>query len=752
VRARSATTGVVTEASASIAAPHPRAPHSRVRDLWGGLAAALVALPSSIAFGVVAYSAIGPAHAGAGALAGIVGAAVVGIVAPLVSRNGGFISAPCAPAAAVLSAVAIDLAHTRALTAPRVLALLTVMAALSALLQTLYGALRAGRLIKFIPYQVVSGYLSGVALIIAAAQIPKLLGAPPGTRLLAALSDPSAWRWPSVLAGVVTIAAMMLTPKVTKRVPGAIVGLAAGVGAYLLAGFLDATLWSVTGNPLVIGPVQSARALFSEGAARLEGLRAFEWKDLALVIGPSLTLSVLLSIDTLKTGIVLDAITQTRSNSNRELIGQGVANAASCVLGGMPGAGTAGPTLVNLSSGGRTALSGVLEGSFVLLAFVALGPLVAWVPIGALAGILLVIAFRMFDTKMFVLLASRATRLDFFVIAAVVLVAETVGLIEASAVGVFLAILLFIRDQIRSTVVWRKADLRTTRSKRRRTAEEAEILQLHGAGAVIASLRGNLFFGTTDQLFTELEDELKHARFLLLDLRRVGSIDFSAANLLKQMRARLAERGGDLLLAGMPSAALAGRHIGRYLASLGLTGDDGVRVFDTRDSALEWMEQELLATWGYSPPEQRALALEEMPLFRALDGEALMQLRGSVRELSCAKGAPVFRAGDEGHEVFFVRRGRVHALLPLPGEVRHHLATFGQGELFGELGFLDRVARTADAEAAVDTELFALSRTDFDALAAAHPAVGRRVFEQLALALAQRLRQADTELRALEER
>ena len=147
-------------------------------DLWGGLAAMLVALPSAIAFGVLIYTAIGPDYAGEGALAGILGAAALGIVAPLVSRNGGFITAPCAPAAAVMSALAAQLVANGQPAVERIVMLLALTALLSSLLQILYGLVRAGRLIKFIPYQVVSGYLSGVAVIIAVGQLPKLLGLP----------------------------------------------------------------------------------------------------------------------------------------------------------------------------------------------------------------------------------------------------------------------------------------------------------------------------------------------------------------------------------------------------------------------------------------------------------------------------------------------------------------------------------------------------------------------------------------------
>src|SRR3990172_6966726 len=157
-----------------------------VGDLWGGLAAMLVALPSSIAFGVLTYTGLGPQYAGLGAMAGILGGAALGILAPLFGRTGGLISAPCAPAAAVLSALIVGLLEGKAgikLTPADILSLLTLTALLAALLQIFYGAVGLGSLIKFIPFPVVSGYLSGVGALIALGQLPKLFGLPGGISL-----------------------------------------------------------------------------------------------------------------------------------------------------------------------------------------------------------------------------------------------------------------------------------------------------------------------------------------------------------------------------------------------------------------------------------------------------------------------------------------------------------------------------------------------------------------------------------------
>ena len=714
-------------------------------EAWGALAAMLVALPSSVAFGVVIFTAVSPRLAGGGAVAGIIGAATLGLLAPLVSRNGGFITAPCAPAAAVLAGVATQLSLHGSMSAARIVVLLSLIALMSGILQIVYGALRFGRLIKYIPYQVVTGYSGGVAVIIAAAQIPRLLGSSNG-RVFDALVTPQSWRWPAIAVGVVTILAMTLAPRVTTKIPGSILGLSAGIATYFAIANANPPLLRLAANHLVIGPIH-AEGLF---AAPLGAMASLRIGDLLLVIGPALTLSLLLSIDTLKTGVVLDALLRVRHNSNRELIGQGVANAVTGIAGGVPGSAASGPTLVNVTSGGRTLWSGVMEGALVLLAYLTCRDLIAWLPVAALAGILLVIAWRMFDFRLFHLLLVPSTRLDFAVIAVVVLVAAAVGLIQATATGIGLTMLLFIRNQLRAAVIQHKVDLTQIRSKRRRGPDQTRILDEHGDQGLMVQLRGDLFFGTTDQLFTDLEGDLARRRFILLDFRRVESMDYTAAHLLMQMKARLEEGGGKLVFSGMPSAMSTRQDIENYLRKLAILSRD---AFETRDSALEWMEERILEAAGWSPAESRPpLALEAIPLFQDFDPVLLAELISMVQTRVFDAGAKIFSLGDPGDDIFFIRKGRVHILLPLEGGKKHHLATMGRGDFFGEMSFLSRGPRSADAETAKHTELFVLSRAAFDAMAHHGEGLDGRIFEQLALAIAQRLRVADAELRSLEER
>lgn len=735
------------------AEPHAGQAHFSLSDFWAGLAAMLVAIPSAIAFGVTIYSATGPGMAGAGALAGIIGAIALGITAPLVGRNAGFITAPCAPAAAVLSGLAVELASKGTLSVERIVALLALTAIVSAALQLVYGTIRAGRLIKYIPYQVVTGYLSGVAVIIAVSQLPKFLGVPSGTHLGEAFVSPSLWNWRNMLVGAMTIVVTVVAPRLTKKVPAAIIGIAAGIATYFGLASMFPALRVVTGNPMVVGPIEIQGSLVDAMKLRASSLLDVQAADVMLILAPALTLSALLSIDTLKTGVVLDALTRRRHNSNRELVAQGVANAVSFVAGGMPGAGTMGATLVNVTSGSKTIWSSVIAGVLALLVFLLLGGLIAWVPIGALAGILLVISFRMFDFTMFRLLRHKETRLDFVVIAAVVIVAETVGLIEASVVGVCLAILLFIRDQINSSVIRDLRDLRLMRSKRRRTPEENIILSQRGDAGLLVQLQDDLFFGTTDQLLTELESETNTRDYLLLDLRRVESMDYTAAHLFERLRQNLADHGGQLLFCGMPSKSASKQDLERYLHQHGILGEDGVRVFETRDSALEWMEDRILEDEGIVRDASRPpLELEELAFFHDFPKDAMEIIRAVIEEEALEPGQLLFRREDPGDEIYFVRRGRINILLPLEGGKRHHLASVASGEGFGEVAFLDGGRRSADAEAAVRTWLYVISREHFRKLEQSHPSIAAKIFEKIAVVTSQRLRFADAELRMLEER
>ena len=723
-------------------------------DAWGGLAAMMVALPSAIAFGVAMYAPLGPGYAGAGALAGILGAVAIGLVGPALGGAPRLISAPCAPAAAVMAALCGSLAAEGA-PAERIIVSLALVGLLSGVLQAVYGALGGGRLIKYIPYPVVTGYMSGVGLLIMFKQIGPFFGLVKGAAPLLSLLSPGAWQWPAVSVALVTAAAMLAAPRFTRRVPAAIIGLAAGIAAHLAAGIFDPRLLALDSNPLIIGAISTSPGAIVNGfVSNFSALPLLGRHDLYLLAGPALTLSVLLSIDTLKTCVVPDSIVRARHDSNRELAGQGAGNIVSAILGGMPGAGTMGATMVSLVSGGKTRAAGMFEGLFALIAALALGGAIGRIPLAALAGLLTVVGARMIDRSSVRLALKSSTILDFAVILSVAGTALAVDLIAAAGVGIALSMLLFIREQMNSTVIRRKATGADITSKQQRLPREREVLAGRGAETLVVELQGSLFFGTTDQLFTEIESDMRACRRLILDMRRVTSVDFTAVHMLEQVGEILGERGGSLVFSHLPASLPTGQDLSAYFKYLGLTHHEGKgRIFETLHDALEWAEDKILDEASIERPHPgELLELARIDFLRELDPASLAELRAAMTERRVAAGQPVFLRKGQGNELFLIRRGRVRILLPLKNTHRqHHLAVFGPGDFFGEVAFLARTPRTADAVAFTDTDLYVIDRDVFDGIARRDPAVSAAFFQRLAGVEALRLRETDRDLRRLQD-
>ncbi|MBI4662590.1 MAG: SLC26A/SulP transporter family protein [Verrucomicrobia bacterium] len=737
---------------------NPSGKQSTVGEIWGGLAAMLVALPSAIAFGVAINSKLGPEYVAQGAVAGILGAIALGLLAPVFGGAPRLITAPCAPAAAVMGGLALELvAKTRgdspALSAAQVTLFMTLVALMSGGLQFLYGAIGGGRLIKYIPFPVVSGYLSAVGLKILLDQLPKFFGFK-DLPLWKGLISPDQWKWQGLLVGTVTMLGMIYGSKITKAVPAAILGLFGGILSYFALGLFDSGLLSMD-NKLLIGHVAAGGgSIFTAISERWTSLGALHLADLRMLLVPALTLSVLLSIDTLKTCVIVDALTRSRHNSNRELIGQGIGNIGAAIIGGIPGAGTMGATLMNVNSGGKTRLSSILEGVFVLAAFLLLSKLIGWVPIAALAGILMIVAYRMFDKNSFHLLTQKSTALDFAVIASVIVVAVWKGLIQAAGVGVALAIFLFIREQIRGSVIRRKLYGNQISSKQHRLPAEKKVLEEYGTLTTVCELQGSLFFGTTDQLFTELEPDLKMSRYVILDMRRVQSVDFTAAHMLEQIEAMLTERGGHLMFSSLPASVPTGQDLQTYFSQVGLVKpSQNVKIFDGLDEALQWAEDSILEEHRMlQKGQEKPLELPEIELLEEFEQDRILTaLKAVVKERSYRTGETIFKRGEPGDELFLIRRGIVRILLPLGNGRHHNLATFARGNFFGDMAFLERSIRSADAVATTPTDLFVISRKDFDEASIKTPLLGVKIFARLARTLAIRLRHTDNELRALQE-
>ena len=377
----------------------PDSPWRRVLgDVSGGLSAGVVALPTAISCGLLAFAPLGPAHVSAGVAAGIYTGVFVTVIAAFCGGSRFQISGPRSSLAVVLGALAAtlmatpDLVPDDAAKGAAVFALVVLTAFLAGAFQILLGLLRLGTLVKFVPHAVVAGLMNGFAIVIVLQQAPVFFGLPQGTRIDAVAGI----GLEAIVVGAVTVAVMVGVDRFLPSVPGPLVALVAGGATYhfMLGGgdaaaFAGGVIGRIPPHPsLPDGIGDALRALVSPS-----GLK----HALPAVVGSATTLALLASVLSLLSAVHADTLGRTQHRSNRELIGQGVANMASAAFGGLPGAGSSARTSMSYLAGGRTRLASVAHGVLFLLAATALGPLIGNIPMATVAGLLLVFAVRMVD-------------------------------------------------------------------------------------------------------------------------------------------------------------------------------------------------------------------------------------------------------------------------------------------------------------------------------------------------------------------
>ncbi len=717
-------------------------------DVWGGFTAMMVALPSAVAFGVTIFGVLGAEYIPFGALAGIVGTVALGLIAPTLGGTDRLITAPCAPAAALLSAFALGLVQQQ-VSPLTVVLMVTVMSILTGVFQIMIGMLKVGNLIKYIPYTVVSGYLTGVGITIIGSQLPKFLGVTTGLPWWKALLAPGLWDLRALAVGATTALVMTFGPRLTKAVPGTILGIVAGLVVYFLSALADPALFALEGNKLVIGSLGSVGGGFFDSVmGRWNDIGDMRLNQLAKLFGSALTLAALLSIDTLKTCVVLDQMTRSRHDSNRELVAQGTANMVSAAVGGVCGAGQMGATLVNMVSGAQTRVSGIVEGVSALLVAVLLSSFIAWIPVASLAGILIVVGIRMIDREPLHFLKSRDTIFDFFAVATVVVVALTVSLIGASVTGVVFSILLFLREQVGGTVIRNRYYLNEFPSRCYRSEEDSDILEQRGKRAVAYELQGSLFFGTAYQLYTTLEEEIKKVGYLILDFRLVNSIDVTAAHKLHILQQAMHEQNATLLFSNVGEELPSGKNLRAFLEQTGVTHGGAVRIFPGLEDAIEWVEDLLLADAKQQDKAQRPpLALQEIELFKGHAEDTMLDLSQCIVAREVKAGSLVYKFAQPGNEIYIVRKGTVRVQSYLSDGRLHHISTIGVGNFFGGLAFLDNAPRNNEAVAVEDVHLFVITRETFHQLSESHKRLAINIMTALARTLAMRLRNTEGSLK-----
>lgn len=477
-------------------------------DIFGGLTAGVIALPLALAFGVAS---------GAGAPAGLYGAAALGLVAAILGGTPCQVSGPTGPmtvvAASALAAFSGDLSA------------LFLVILIAGALQILFGVLKLGALVRFIPYPVISGFMSGIGTIIILLQLPVLLGAESaGSPLDAVMVLGRAVaniHWPSLAVGGATMAVVFLTPpRVSRILPSPLMALVVVTAAAELLHLDVATIGAVpAGLPL-------------------PHLPSLPQAHLSQVATLALALAALGCIDTLLTSIVADSLTGTRHKSNRELIGQGAGNMVAGLFGGLAGAGATMRTVVNIKAGGTTRISGVIHALFLIAVLVGLGPLTARIPLAVLAGILVKVGLDILDYRMLRVLKS-APRPDMGVMVAVFLVTVFVDLIVAVGVGVTLASFMITYRMARQT----KVSIHGMDEPHPNGEPLRCLEQETGQRVRVVTVDGPFFFGTAAQM-QERVSRLFGTEVVVFDCLDVPFMDLTAAFTLVEAVERF--KGADV--------------------------------------------------------------------------------------------------------------------------------------------------------------------------------------------------------------
>ena len=497
-------------------------------DVFGGVTAAVVALPMALAFGVAS---------GAGAAAGLWGAVIIGLVASLFGGTPTLISEPTGPMTVVFTAVILSFT-SQIPDKGTALAMAFTVVVLAGVFQILFGLFRLGRYITMMPYTVISGFMSGIGVILVILQLAPFLGqtSPPGGVIgtLGSLPELFSGVQPLELAlAVITLLILWFTPENLKRYcPPQLLALVVG------------TVLSLT----LLGDVELRR--IPEFTAEFPSFNppTFSGDQIRLMVVNGAVLGMLGCIDALLTSVVADSLTRTEHDSNKELIGQGLGNVMSGLFGGLPGAGATMGTVVNIQAGGRSALSGIVRALILMLVILLAAPLASQIPLAVLAGIALKVGFDIIDWSFLQRahhLSIKAACITYGVIALTVLV----DLIWAVFIGVFVANVLTIE---RMTALQARGvkTISTTDDDVELPEDQQALLDQAGGRLLLFQLTGPMIFGVAKTISRE-HNAIEDCEAVLFDLTEVSHLGVTASLALENAIKEAVEVGRSVYLVVM---------------------------------------------------------------------------------------------------------------------------------------------------------------------------------------------------------
>ena len=510
-------------------------------DILGGLTAAVVALPLALAFGETALG-------DGGAIYGLYGAVIVGFLAALFGGTPSQVSGPTGPMSVTVAVLVIAILQKESLSslpAEQIVPLIMGAVIVGGIFQIIFGLLKLGKYITLVPYSVVSGFMSGIGFIIIATQLGPLLGIQTDKGVLNGLISllqnfiPFI---PAVVVSALTLIIVFFAPrKITQWVPSPLLALLIVTPLSVII-FNDSNLIEKGKDVLPrIGDIPEGGLQFS--------MPDFKYRTLILTGG--LQLAVLGAIDSLLTSLVADNITQTRHDSNRELIGQGIGNAVGGFFGGLPGAGATMRTVINVKSGGSTPLSGMTHSIVLLIVLVAAGPLASQIPKALLAGILIKVGLDIIDWR-FLLRAHKLSLKTAAVMYGVLLMTVFWNLIWAVLVGVFVANMLTIdsitQTQLEGMDADNPIDNKNTNNAQL-PSDEKDLLDKCGGEVMLFRLKGPLSFGAAKGI-SERMMLIKKYKVLILDITDVPRMGVTASLAIEDMMLEAKNNNRKAIVAG----------------------------------------------------------------------------------------------------------------------------------------------------------------------------------------------------------
>lgn len=497
------------------------------RDAMAGTIVGIVALPLAIAFGIA--SGVSPE---VGLMTAIIGGFIVSFFGGSSVQIGGPTGAFIVIVYGVIQQYGIDG--------------LIISTILAGILLLLMGFLRLGTLIRFIPYPIIVGFTAGIAITIFSTQINDLLGlgisdmpAAFVSKWISIFSNLNEISWISLIIGLLSIIIIQITPKISKQIPGSLVAIVLmTIASYLLNTYFNFNIDIISNHYKISGELPDFV------------IPNLDFDKLSMYMTPAFTIAMLGAIESLLSASVADGVISERHDSNTELVAQGLANIVVPFIGGIPVTGAIARTMTNINNGGRSPIAGIIHAVVLLLIFLFLSPLTAYIPMSCLAGVLIVVSYNMSGWRS-IIAVSKGTKSDFLVLMTTFLLTVIFDLTIAIEIGLLLAMLIFMRRMIESTNILVSTDRIDLGNPENNKKEDKDNFINIPKNVAVYEIEGPYFFGIANRMEEQVIGQQLSAKVRIIRMRKVPFMDSTAIQNLNILYENIKKEGSLLILSGV---------------------------------------------------------------------------------------------------------------------------------------------------------------------------------------------------------